>query len=122
MPQRALRACWKCGRTDCQCRQQARASRARGWAARGAKDFIDRLYDTVRWKLTRRAVLLRDLFCVDCKTEPSTECDHEVPARAYILQRGGDVEAFFDPCNLRGRCKACHSAKTAREVGFAGSH
>jgi 5-methylcytosine-specific restriction endonuclease McrA len=36
-------------------------------------------------------------------------------AELYIAQHGGDETFFFDPDNLQGACRACHSHKTNLE-------
>lgn len=65
-----------------------------------------------RWRRLREAVLNRDPFCrlrTKCKGSPSTEVDH------IIAKRNGGTD---HESNLQGVCKACHSHKTAHEVGF----
>jgi 5-methylcytosine-specific restriction protein A len=55
------------------------------------------------------------VFCVDCKAEGrlvlGDETDHIIPHR-------GDDTLFWDRSNWARRCKAHHSAKTAKEVGW----
>jgi 5-methylcytosine-specific restriction endonuclease McrA len=34
----------------------------------------------------------------------------------HIESRRDAPEKFFDPANLRGLCKSCHSRETAREL------
>lgn len=94
-----------------------------------ADDPIRKLYQTPAWRATSRAVRIRDPFCKIAKLcvqrfgmpAFSAIADHVMPARRYIEQCGGDQSFFFDMANLQGICKADHDAKTAREVGFAGS-
>jgi hypothetical protein len=38
----------------------------------------------------------------------------------HIVRHAGNIERFWDESNWAGRCKAHHSSKTAREVGFGG--
>jgi 5-methylcytosine-specific restriction protein A len=72
-------------------------------------------YHLARWKHPqhglRAFILRRDPLCVDClliqRDTPSREADHEIPHR-------GDPVLFWDPLNLRGRCKPCHTRKTGR--------
>jgi 5-methylcytosine-specific restriction protein A len=81
-----------------------------------ADDPFRRQYHTQAWRpITRDIVLARDPICMECHAAASTEVDHIIPAREYA----GD---FYDPDNLQGLCKPCHSAKTAREGGFAGNN
>lgn len=61
------------------------------------------------WEARRKRVLARDPFCTirtHCKGAPSTTVDH-IKAKA---EGGTD-----DDSNLRGACKDCHRAKSARE-------
>jgi len=55
-----------------------------------------------------------------CHQQPSIDCDHVENAQAIVKRYG--ILAFFDPNRCQGLCHACHSSKTANEVGFAGSH
>lgn len=69
-----------------------------------------------RWRQhVRPRVWAKDPHCADCgrllrlcEAEIEHETSHE-----------GDYDLFWDETNMRVRCKPCHSAKTAREVGFA---
>jgi len=77
------------------------------------------MYDCSHWRdRTRPFVLERDPLCKLATlcggNAPSTEADHIIPAVKYIAQHGGDYRKFFDPSNLQGACKPCHTAKTAR--------
>ena len=85
-----------------------------------AIDPIRSLLGTATWQATRRIIILRDIVCRKCLRAFSTEADHVIPARLWVKQHGGDLSTFFDESNLKGLCKPCHSAKTAREVGWAG--
>lgn len=68
---------------------------------------LRRLYDTVRWKITRKRIFARDLFtCQMCRhIEGDTSllvCDHVKPHR-------GDLALFWDDANLQTLCKSpCH--------------
>jgi 5-methylcytosine-specific restriction protein A len=88
------------------CEDHAREDRRRYDAARGGSSA--RGYGA-RWRKLRRIVLAKHPFCQapGC-TAPATEVDHIVPR----VRGGDDREA-----NLQALCKACHSAKTAREDG-----
>lgn len=67
-----------------------------------------------RWQKVRELYFKRNPFCADIygdhgkRLEVATELDHIVPHR-------GDMEKFWDPGNLQGLCKECHSKKTATE-------
>ena len=61
------------------------------------------------WRRLRAAVLAANPYC-PCGAK-TTEVDHIKPR----VQGGTD-----DPANLQAMCKSHHSAKTAREVGWAG--
>ena len=58
------------------------------------------------WKELRQQVLEEEPICRICGKNLSTEVDHIIPIPAGNGYRG----------NLQGLCKACHSAKTRREV------
>jgi 5-methylcytosine-specific restriction protein A len=58
------------------------------------------------WQKLRQQVLAEQPFCA-CGA-PTTEVDHIVP-----LSKGGTN----DRSNLIGRCKPCHSRKTAKSDG-----
>jgi 5-methylcytosine-specific restriction protein A len=80
-----------------------------------ASDPVRKLYHKAQWYQVRLVVLARDPICVECKHAATEEIDHVIPARAY----SGD---FYDPDNLQGLCRSCHSSKTAVEGGFAGNN
>ena len=73
-----------------------------------------RLYNTRAWKRRRAAQLRKEPWCAECLRAnvytPATEADHVVPHR-------GDPVKFFTG-KLQSMCKACHSGKTAKEVGI----
>ena len=122
MGMRAPRMCNKCLATAthgkyCEQHKDADAQRERTYR----NPEIRKLYKNKRWYVTRRAVLVRDRQCTEIVNgsrcpQLSTDCDHIVRAEDW-LSRGGD---FYDQDNLTGLCHSHHSAKTAREVGFAG--
>jgi|SRR5581483_6475607 len=90
---------------------------------RRTNDPLRQEYNTPRWAATRMNVLLRDIVCqTDKCNQPATVADHVIPARVYVAQHGGNMEAFYDESNLQGLCKHHHDQKTARECGFAGAH
>lgn len=66
-------------------------------------------YD-LAWQKKRAAFLKHYPYCVECGA-PATDVDHVIPKR-----NGGPD----DDDNLQPLCHACHSRKTAREVGFGG--
>ena len=76
-----------------------------------------RIYQTTRWAVARREVLASHPLCRACGIEPATDVDHVVPLRE-VIERGGDPYART---NLEALCHACHSRKTAAEVGLGGS-
>jgi 5-methylcytosine-specific restriction protein A len=60
----------------------------------------------------RQFILARDPICKICHKARSTDADHIVTIRERPDLR-------FDPNNLRGTCKSCHSRKTAQtDHGF----
>lgn len=64
------------------------------------------------WQREAKRFLAQHPLCVDCG-KLATDVDHVIPHR-------GDKALFMDETNWAPRCKSCHSAKTAREVGFGG--
>ena len=71
-------------------------------------------YNETRWKRFRRWYLAHHPICEypGC-LEPAREIDHIIP-----LEQGG---AHCNSDNSQALCKPHHSAKTARESGFAGN-
>lgn len=63
-------------------------------------------------------MLRRDPLCCECGHRASTEADHVQRAREIVEQFG--VAEFYNPDRSQGLCHSCHSAKTAKECGFAG--
>lgn len=72
------------------------------------------LYSTARWTHLRRLQLSREPWCAECLRAnvytPATDVDHVVAHR-------GDPGLFFGG-KLQSLCHACHSRKTAQEVGL----
>lgn len=69
-----------------------------------------RIYHTPRWRALRRRILDATPYC-PCGALAS-HVDHVIP-----LRQGVDP---FDEANLQALCAACHSRKTATEVGWHG--
>lgn len=73
------------------------------------------LYNTGRWRVIRKAQLAREPWCKAHLEKgeyvPATDVDH-------IERHGGDPEKFFNG-PFQSLCHACHSSKTAEEVGWA---
>jgi 5-methylcytosine-specific restriction protein A len=78
-----------------------------------------RLYRSARWFALRARVLAAQPFCSEPVAtggvtgvcgRPTTDVDHVRP-------HAGDDALFWNPANLKAKCHACHSAKTARERG-----
>nr|WP_041795814.1 HNH endonuclease signature motif containing protein [Pararhodospirillum photometricum] len=71
-----------------------------------------------QWRRLRDLVLADEPLCRECakvgRVVPATDVDHIIPHR-------GDDRLFWDRRNLQPLCKACHSAKTAREDGGFGN-
>jgi len=84
-------------------------------AERREREPWRKLYDTARWKLLRRRVLMREPTCPACKAagrRPSPTVDvHHVHGHNH-----GDRRLFFDEKQLTALCHPCHAAITAREV------
>lgn len=66
------------------------------------------------WRRLRNDVLQANPLCVECerigRVELAVEVDHEVA----VINGGTEART-----NLRGLCRACHVAKTARDVAQA---
>ncbi|MEC9346080.1 MAG: AAA family ATPase [Pseudomonadota bacterium] len=68
-----------------------------------------KLYHSGRWQRLRRQVLTEQPICAaDGCDRLATDVDHIRPLE--------DDGAPYDRANLQGLCRACHSAKTARET------
>ncbi|MBB5227404.1 HNH endonuclease [Treponema ruminis] len=68
------------------------------------------LYQSARWRKTRREFLRENPFCIKCG-QPSEIADHIIPHR-------GNEDLFYDKNNLQPMCWKCHSAKTLQENNF----
>jgi 5-methylcytosine-specific restriction protein A len=67
-----------------------------------------------RWRAVRELFLAKNPVCAKCSgITAATEVDHVIPHR-------GDQAIFWSEANWMALCKACHSRKTAKEVGFHG--
>jgi 5-methylcytosine-specific restriction endonuclease McrA len=84
--------------------------------------IVHKWYQLQQWRGKdglRATVLARDPFCVDCKTAQATHADHIKPfASGKNEQEQWDL--FCSLSNLAGRCRACHSIKTAKFDGGFG--
>jgi 5-methylcytosine-specific restriction protein A len=67
-------------------------------------------YD-LAWRELRGLHLAMSPLCVQCGKQ-ATDVDHINPISSYPALR-------LAPSNLRSLCHACHSARTARDQGFA---
>jgi len=113
MPKRSLRLCAAPG-----CRELVPFGRCRKCQQKikPKRDVArQRLYGR-KWRAARARHLAGEPWCRQhLKDElghvPANEVDHIIPHH-------GDVEIFWDESNWQSLCKSCHSAKTAREVGF----
>lgn len=71
------------------------------------------VYRSQRWVAVRLQAKRRDGFrCVKCGAVGRLEVDHIAPVRSA-------PDLSFVLSNLQTLCAACHSRKTAIEVGFA---
>jgi 5-methylcytosine-specific restriction endonuclease McrA len=65
-----------------------------------------------QWKAVRHLALKRDGFkCVQCGARGRLEVDHILPVRTHPL-------LAYELSNTQTLCVACHSRKTAVEVGL----
>lgn len=66
-----------------------------------------------QWARARGMYLRENPLCFECQRQgmmvEAVEVHHVVPRRDA-------PERFYDPANLRGLCKSCHSRETAREL------
>jgi len=70
-----------------------------------------RWYGTEAWQRLRADVLRNEPFCRSCRAQGRKVLTAEID---HILKHDGDPGLFWDPSNLQGLCKPCHTAKTAR--------
>lgn len=66
-------------------------------------------YGTAAWRKARLVVLARDIICQVCREAAANECDHINP------RCNTSPDEWFNPANLQGLCKECHSKKTRTE-------
>ena len=118
MASRALRPCRKVGCGNVTRDPSGYCEAHRGLAARAkarkASEAWHWMYRTRVWReVLRPGQLLREPFCRECAARGlrvrATVVDHVTPHR-------GRWALFSDPANLQSLCKACHDAKTMREL------
>lgn len=89
----------------------------RGRCAKHAKQYVQAskqrtkgraIYNSKRWAVLRRKVLLRDRYTCQHCGRFGNNVDHAVP----VAQGGLE----WDTDNLQALCRSCHSRKTAKEV------
>ena len=104
------RACVRCGRTQCDCKQKAERERSR--RRRAQANGVPAPYYDRRWRKIRALWLAQYPLCVMCqaegKTTPATIVDHIEPHK-------GDWSKFHDPENFQSLCASHHGAKSAKE-------
>lgn len=64
-----------------------------------------------RHRAARAIVLECDPICVICQRAPAVVADHYPRSRRQLEAAGLDPD---DPAHMRGLCKPCHDAHTAR--------
>lgn len=64
------------------------------------------IYNTAKWKNTRKAVLAKQPICAHCDNALAVDVHHKVD-----LADGG---APYDLSNLVGLCKTCHGQESMR--------
>jgi 5-methylcytosine-specific restriction protein A len=73
-------------------------------------------YNSPAWRAARRAVILAEPVCRDCRdagrVTVAVQVDH--------IQRWQDGGAPLDPANLRPLCLSCHSRRTLADSRAAG--
>ena len=72
------------------------------------------LYSSRRWHKLRSVQLKSEPWCAICESRdgihvPATVVDHITPHR-------GDMDLFYDTCNLQSLCKPCHDLKTGKRM------
>lgn len=65
------------------------------------------IYDTAKWRHTRKAQLARTPICERCDSRLAAEVHHR-----QALEDGGHP---WHPDNLESLCKSCHSTQTRKE-------
>jgi len=86
-----------------------------GSVRQGDSAIRSKLYHTARWKRTRKRVLDDDPYCAECRRQGVLQLaevvDHVLGHDDVDWQR-----RFFDTRFLQGLCRACHAAKTVKEL------
>jgi len=114
----AIRSAIACNHPGCgalNCQQHTEQARRQQFDSDRSREAERSIYKTAQWQRTRAFILARDPLCriaIVClrkfgRAMPSTEAEHIIPVR--------DGGAIYDPSNLQGACKPCHSRKTALE-------
>jgi 5-methylcytosine-specific restriction protein A len=111
--------CAKCSAVDCQTHKLlAQASQKDVMRERRKNDPFAALYKTARWRVMRLRLLAATPVCTECANALATDIDHHINAKTWCAA-GND---FWNESNLMPLCHSCHSSKTAKECGFAGTH
>ena len=82
-----------------------------------------RLYQTQRWKVLRKSVLVRDRY--QCKWPGcgkmlvGSRHQHNAPVVHHRQDHKGDETLFFDAGNVMSICKSCHD-RQAQRTGHTG--
>jgi len=92
------------------------ASEGRSCASERRSPRSDQVYSCARWRRLRAWFLSRAPLCADPygdhkregRAELATEVDH-------VIGRRKRPDLAWDPGNLQGLCKSCHSRKTREE-------
>jgi 5-methylcytosine-specific restriction protein A len=72
----------------------------------------DRGYGSPEWRATRKAVIERDPWCVNCHERRSDVADHWPDERIDLVLAG--VTDPDSPDRLRGLCRRCHASRSAK--------
>lgn len=72
-----------------------------------------------KWRLARKAYLMRNALCVYCLSEGNTTAATEVD---HIIPHKGDLALFWDQSNWQSLCKSCHSRKTVTDDNGFGNN
>ncbi len=75
---------------------------------------VKKLYNSKRWQTIRVAQLSNFPWCAHCMNEGK----HVIASEVHHIERHqGDPDKFFNG-PFESLCKPCHSAETAKEVGW----
>jgi hypothetical protein len=119
MSDRCGRMCQRCFRDcipgSCYCELHKDCQRIEE-RERHDRNPATKLYNCKMWKVAKRYVLARDIFCTFDGGCPrlSTDVHHEIDAMEYVALHDGDTTFFYDQSNLRGLCHEHHSLITGR--------